>query len=98
MRRIPWLALLAACGQRVPVLGEDDPLYTYELPEDPRECAADVGCKVNGCGQYCTAADAVEGVSTCEWPSALDGAVCGCVERACRWYTVEVAGPLTPPR
>jgi hypothetical protein len=98
MRSFAWFALLglAACGRRVPVLTEEDPEYAYELPQEGDECAADLGCKQNGCGQYCTAADAEDFVSTCEWPAVLDGAQCGCLRRECSWYTVEVAGPELP--
>ena len=84
-----WIVLaLAGCSRRVPVITEEDPLFAYELPENGNECAADEGCKRNGCGQYCTAADADDFVSTCEWPAALDDADCGCVDGLCRWYTV----------
>jgi hypothetical protein len=85
MRGIACVALaLAGCG-REPVFAEDDPLFAYELPEVGEECATDPDCPTNGCGQYCTAADAESFVSSCEWPSELDGAECGCIQGRCRW-------------
>ena len=77
--------LLTACD-RVPVVATRPGLAEYEQPQEPDECSLDVECKVNGCGQYCTAASTDSFVSTCEDPGLPEDAECGCVQTECVWY------------
>ena len=86
MRRFGlFLVALAGCD-RVPYFLPADAGYAYELPQADDECAVDLQCMTNGCGNHCTSTDAESFGAICIAAEHLETATCGCVDRACQWY------------
>lgn len=50
-------------------------------------CEHDGECSEAGCGNHCVPWHQAGFAGTCEGYSALEPALCGCVERQCTWFT-----------
>lgn len=79
------LGALAACGDRVPSVDEDNPRFgRFEAPDADNACTTDLDCVVGGCsGEVCAAEPLA---STCEVVEPLPAGECGCVDGACQWW------------